>query len=44
MLNKGPYIVEAIEALTSILDRMGGHVEKKRSLLRPLNSFDIDPG
>ncbi len=30
-----PYIVEAIEALTSILDRMGGHVEKKRSLLRP---------
>lgn len=44
MLNKGPYIVEAIEALTSILDRMGGHVEKKRSLLRPLTSFDIDPG
>jgi len=43
MLNKGPYIVEAIEALTSILDRMGGHVEKKRSLLRPLTSFDISP-
>ncbi|QMT00280.1 pyruvate kinase [Gordonia jinghuaiqii] len=41
MLNKGPFIVEAIEALTSILDRMGGHVEKKRSLLRPLSSFDL---
>lgn len=41
MLNKGPFIVEAIEALTSILDRMGGHVEKKRSLLRPLASFEL---
>lgn len=41
MLNKGPFIVEAIEALASILDRMGGHVEKKRSLLRPLKSFDL---
>lgn len=42
MLNKGPFIVEAIEALASILDRMGGHVEKKRSLLRPLASFDLN--
>ncbi|MGO1545419.1 MAG: pyruvate kinase [Gulosibacter sp.] len=42
MLNKGPFIVEAIEALTSILDRMGGHVSKKRSLLRPLESFDLE--
>ena len=41
MLNKGPFIVEAIEVLESILDRMGGHVEKKRSLLRPLASFDL---
>lgn len=41
MLNKGPFIVEAIDALTSILDRMGGHVDKKRSLLRPLRSFDL---
>lgn len=41
MLNKGPFIVEAIEVLASILDRMGGHVEKKRSLLRPLASFDL---
>lgn len=44
MLNKGPFIVEAIEVLASILDRMGGHVEKKRSLLRPLASFDLDAG
>lgn len=42
MLNKGPFIVEAIEALTSILERMGGHLSKKRSLLRPLESFDLD--
>ncbi|MDJ1371118.1 pyruvate kinase [Gulosibacter molinativorax] len=42
MLNKGPFIVEAIEALTSILERMGGHISKKRSLLRPLESFDLD--
>lgn len=42
MLNKGPFIVEAIEALESILDRMGGHVEKKRALLRPLASFDLE--
>lgn len=42
MLNKGPFIVEAIEALTSILERMGGHVSKKRALLRPLESFALD--
>ncbi|KAB1644255.1 pyruvate kinase [Gulosibacter chungangensis] len=42
MLNKGPFIVEAIESLTSILERMGGHLSKKRSLLRPLESFDLD--
>lgn len=42
MLNKGPFIVEAIEALTSILTRMGGHVDKKRSLMRPLSAFQLD--
>lgn len=41
MLNKGPFIVEAISALDSILSRMGGHVDKKRSLMRPLASFDL---
>lgn len=42
MLNKGPYIVEAIEALDSILGRMGGHISKKRALLSPLDTFDLD--
>ena len=42
MLNKGPFIVEAISALDSILSRMGGHVDKKRSLMRPLASFDLN--
>lgn len=42
MLNKGPFIVDAIEALTSILERMGGHMSKKRALLRPLESFNLD--
>lgn len=41
MLNKGPFIVDAIDTLSSILDRMGGHVSKKRSLLRPLASFSL---
>ena len=41
MLNKGPFIVEAIETLSSILGRMGGHVDKKRSLLRQLASFEL---
>lgn len=41
MLNKGPFIVDAIDTLSSILDRMGGHVAKKRSLLRPLASFSL---
>lgn len=41
MLNKGPYIVTAIEQLASILERMGGHVSKKRALLRPLESFSL---
>lgn len=42
MLNKGPFIVDAIQALTSILERMGGHVDKKRSLMRPLESFALE--
>jgi pyruvate kinase len=36
MLNKGPYIVEAIRALDDILGRMEGHQAKKTALLRPL--------
>jgi pyruvate kinase len=40
MLNKGPYIVEAIAALDSILSRMHDHQDKKRSLLRQLRAWD----
>jgi pyruvate kinase len=37
MLNKGPYVVEAVSALDDILHRMGAHQEKKRSMLRKLS-------
>jgi pyruvate kinase len=36
MLNKGPYILEAVKTLADILQRMQGHQEKKRSMLREL--------
>ena len=36
MLNKGPYIVQAVKALDDILRRMHGHQAKKRSMLREL--------
>lgn len=39
MLNKGPHIDEAIEALDDILRRMHGHLEKKRPLLRRLRAW-----
>ncbi|WP_300590533.1 pyruvate kinase [Microbacterium sp.] len=39
MLNKGPHIEEAIEALDDILRRMHGHLEKKRPLLRRLHAW-----
>ena len=37
MLNKGPYIVEAVQVLDDILRRMHGHQEKKRSMMRELD-------
>jgi pyruvate kinase len=37
MLNKGPHILEAIEALADILKRMEAHQHKKRSMLRKLH-------
>jgi pyruvate kinase len=40
MLNKGPYIAEAITTLDSILSRMQHHQDKKRSLLRRLRAWD----
>jgi pyruvate kinase len=36
MLNKGPYVVEAVKTLDDILRRMHGHQAKKRSMLREL--------
>lgn len=41
MLNKGPYIVEAVSALDDILCRMQAHQSKKRSMLRHLKLADI---
>jgi len=37
MLNKGPYIVDAIRVLDNILQRMQAHQSKKRSMLRRLH-------
>jgi len=36
MLNKGAHIIEAVEMLDNILQRMQGHHRKKRSMLRKL--------
>jgi len=44
MLNKGPYIVQAIRTLDDILQRMSGHQAKKRPLLRVLHAWDNSPG
>jgi pyruvate kinase len=37
MLNKGPHVLEAIQALDDILLRMEAHQHKKRSMLRRLH-------
>jgi len=39
MLNKGPYVTEAIRALDDILRRMAGHQAKKNPLLRALRAW-----
>lgn len=36
MLNKGPYVVEAVRALDDILQRMQSHLNKKSAVMRPL--------
>ncbi|CAN5846818.1 pyruvate kinase [soil metagenome] len=41
MLNKGPYIVDAVRMLGGILDRMEDHLYKKRTLLRTLTSWKL---
>ncbi|HSQ24317.1 MAG TPA: pyruvate kinase [Pyrinomonadaceae bacterium] len=40
MLNKGPYILEAVQVLDNILRRMEKHQNKKRSMLRQLRLVD----
>lgn len=40
MLNKGPYILEAIRTLDDILRRMAGHQVKKKSMLRALRAWE----
>lgn len=42
MLNKGPFINEAITMLAGILVRMEDHTLKKTSLLRRLRAWDLD--
>ncbi|MEJ2409564.1 MAG: pyruvate kinase [Novosphingobium sp.] len=39
MLNKGPHLFEAIDALDPLLRRMEGHIHKKTPQLRPLASW-----
>ncbi|MEY4413294.1 MAG: hypothetical protein RIQ53_587 [Pseudomonadota bacterium] len=39
MLNKGPWLFEAIEMLDALFARMAGHLHKKSHLLRPLQSW-----
>ncbi len=41
MLNKGPFIQEAVELLEDVLIRMEGHQFKKRAELRALRSWPI---
>jgi pyruvate kinase len=41
MLNKGPYIVNAVRALDDILRRMEGHQRKSRSTLRKLRLAEL---
>ena len=36
MLNKGPYVLEAVQTLDDVLRRMEAHQQKKRSMMRPL--------
>lgn len=38
MLNKGPYVVEAVKTLDAILHRMEAHHEKKTAMLRKLRA------
>jgi len=39
MLNKGPYIVDAVRMLDDVLTRMAGHQRKKTPTFRPLRAW-----
>ena len=39
MLNKGPYLAEALSVLDDVLGRMEGHQVKKTSRLRALHAW-----
>jgi pyruvate kinase len=41
MLNKGPHIVDAVDALDDVLHRMTDHHDKNNTLLRPLRSWRL---
>lgn len=41
MLNKGPFIVDAVRSLDDILRRMQAHQNKKSSMLRHLRLADV---
>jgi pyruvate kinase len=40
MLNKGPYMIDAVKVLDDVLRRMQRHQAKKSPLLRPLTIAD----
>ena len=40
MLNKGPFILEAVKVLDSVLTRMAAHHHKKTATLRALHAWD----
>lgn len=44
MLNKGPYLNDAVTVLDNIMRRMGGHHYKKNALFRPLRSWSPPRG
>ena len=41
MLNKGPFLLDAVRSLSDILERMRGHQFKKTSMLRKLHVADL---
>jgi pyruvate kinase len=44
MLNKGPYILEAVRVLDNILQRIQSHQRKKKAMLRKLRLAHVLKG